>query len=273
MSSKKDDVGGEFKFNPKIIIREANESDYPEITKISIEVWRQAYNGIVDQSFLDTIDFDKWLKGRIQWLREPNRYAIIALMNNAIVGFCEFGVSEHLEYSQGEIYALYIRPQYQNQGIGVRLMKRAMRRLQDAGLTPYIIIALEKNTVAQKFYEKLGFHVIDKSSHKIGGVEYSTNVYSQGQESQLTRLLIQQDWEVYKQLRLEALKNSPESFGSSYEEESNWSNLEFQDSLNKSNILGAFVDGILVACAGFYSLNFMKTKHRGVMWGMYIKPE
>ena len=56
------------------------------------------------------------------------------------------------------------------------------------------------------------------------------------------RRLTPQDWQIWKQLRLEALKNAPESFGSSYEEELRWSDLEFQNEINKSNIFGAFID-------------------------------
>lgn len=81
------------------------------------------------------------------------------------------------------------------------------------------------------------------------------------------------DWHIWKNFRLEALKNSPESFGSSYEEELNWTNSDFQNSLTKSDIFGVFVDNSLISCAGFYSLNSAKTKHRGVIWGMYTRPE
>jgi ribosomal protein S18 acetylase RimI-like enzyme len=87
------------------------------------------------------------------------------------------------------------------------------------------------------------------------------------------RMLTQEDWQPWKLLRLEALKNSPESFGSSYEEEVNWPDLDFQNSLTKSDIFGVFVDNSLVSCAGFYSLNSAKTKHRGVILGMYTRPE
>lgn len=87
------------------------------------------------------------------------------------------------------------------------------------------------------------------------------------------RILIQGDWETWKQFRLDALKNSPENFGSSYEEELNWPDSDFQNELIKSDIFGAFIGDALVSCAGFYILNSAKTKHRGVIWGIYTKPE
>ena len=86
-------------------------------------------------------------------------------------------------------------------------------------------------------------------------------------------ILTQKDWEIWKQFRLDALKNSPENFGSSYEEELNWPDSDFQNELIKSDIFGAFIDDSLVCCAGFYILDSLKTKHRGIIWGMYTKPE
>jgi hypothetical protein len=83
------------------------------------------------------------------------------------------------------------------------------------------------------------------------------------------RMLTQEDLNIWKQFRLEALQNSPESFESSYEEELNWSDSDFQDTLDKNTIFGAFVNHTLATCAAFYSLNSLKTKHRGVIWGMY----
>ncbi len=85
--------------------------------------------------------------------------------------------------------------------------------------------------------------------------------------------LMQTDWQIWKDFRLDALKNSPESFGSSYEEESNWPDSYFQNELTKSDIFGAFIDQSLVAAAGFYVLHNDKTKHRGIVWGMYTQAQ
>ena len=64
------------------------------------------------------------------------------------------------------------------------------------------------------------------------------------------KMLTQENWQSWKLLRLEALKNSHESFGSSYEKELNWPDLDFQNSLTKSDIFGVFIDNLLVSCAG-----------------------
>jgi hypothetical protein len=47
------------------------------------------------------------------------------------------------------------------------------------------------------------------------------------------KILHQEDWLKWKNLRLEALYQHPEAFGSSYEEECNLSDNEFKKSLKK----------------------------------------
>lgn len=87
------------------------------------------------------------------------------------------------------------------------------------------------------------------------------------------RLLHQEDLRHWAALRLEALRNAPASFGSSFEEEDQWSLLEFEKRLLKNKIFGAFLNDQLVGSAGLYKLDHIKTKHKGILWGMYIKPE
>jgi ribosomal protein S18 acetylase RimI-like enzyme len=86
------------------------------------------------------------------------------------------------------------------------------------------------------------------------------------------KLLHHHDWQAWKKLRLQALLDAPTSFGSSYEEEVVLPDSFFQEELKKNDIFGAYVNNELVACVGFYVLSSLKTKHRGVMWGMYTDP-
>lgn len=87
------------------------------------------------------------------------------------------------------------------------------------------------------------------------------------------RLLKPEDWYLWKILRLGGLSQSPESFGSSFEEESAWSDEEFRQGLSKSDIFGAFVENQLVGCVAFSIINLRKACHRGVLWGMYVRPQ
>jgi RimJ/RimL family protein N-acetyltransferase len=90
------------------------------------------------------------------------------------------------------------------------------------------------------------------------------------------RPLTPSDAKAFRALRLEALANHPEAFSSSYEEESPRSLVEFQARIPSSGpnaIFGAFDGDRLVGMAGFVVYDRPKARHKGLMWGVYVKPK
>lgn len=87
------------------------------------------------------------------------------------------------------------------------------------------------------------------------------------------RRLFPDDFEIWKEIRLEGVKNHPTSFGGSFEEESLRSDEKWRSSLLASNIFGAFIQEKIVGCLGYYICDGQKMKHRANVFGMYIRPE
>jgi ribosomal protein S18 acetylase RimI-like enzyme len=87
------------------------------------------------------------------------------------------------------------------------------------------------------------------------------------------RRLTPSDAGVFRSIRLEALQNAPEAFGSTFEKESAESVQYFVDRLARNVVFGGFFDQSLVGVAGFYKQEGTKMSHKGVLWGMYVKPE
>ena len=87
------------------------------------------------------------------------------------------------------------------------------------------------------------------------------------------RLLSAGDSEIWKDFRLKALDQSPEVFGSSYQEEILYSKEDWKDKLKTSDVFARFIENELVAAAGFYSGAMQKTKHKGILFGMYTMPD
>ena len=160
-----------------ISIRETHLSEYAEITDISIRVWKQAYRGLIEDEVLDTLSAKQRLEGRIKWFSEPNKFSIVALHKNKIIGFADFGISRHLEYGKGEIYAIYVLSEYQRCGAGKLLMRHAMHQLGKKDLIPYLVIALENNMPAKIFYESIGFQATGNILSCIGQQDYKETVY------------------------------------------------------------------------------------------------
>jgi ribosomal protein S18 acetylase RimI-like enzyme len=92
------------------------------------------------------------------------------------------------------------------------------------------------------------------------------------------RLLTVHDAETWWQLRLVALSNDPASFADSAEEhlttaiESVRERLAASDSLHNF-VIGVFEDKKLTATAGFYRYVHLKERHKGHIWGVYVRPE
>ena len=85
------------------------------------------------------------------------------------------------------------------------------------------------------------------------------------------RLLKKKDWQVFKALRLEALIQHPEAFGSSFEEESALTDEALQHRFSTCDLFGAFFQDELIGCAGFFVYASEKMAHRGCLYSMYTK--
>jgi RimJ/RimL family protein N-acetyltransferase len=86
------------------------------------------------------------------------------------------------------------------------------------------------------------------------------------------RRLAQDDAVLYRGIRLEALQASPEAFGSTFEVENAQPLSWFSERLGSSTVLGAFRDTELVGIAGFAVQQGQKRAHKGILWGMYVRP-
>jgi RimJ/RimL family protein N-acetyltransferase len=86
------------------------------------------------------------------------------------------------------------------------------------------------------------------------------------------RLLTPADAPLFREIRLEALRLSPEAFGSSFEQEAPRSLAHFEEVLATAAVFGAFREPDLVGMAGFRTQGGAKQAHKGTLWGMYVRP-
>jgi RimJ/RimL family protein N-acetyltransferase len=86
------------------------------------------------------------------------------------------------------------------------------------------------------------------------------------------------DAAAFQALRLRGLRESPEAFGSTYEEEAGIPLDEIAARLARGAegedvVFGALDDGVLVGVAGLRRDRHRKARHRAHVWGMYVAPE
>ena len=93
----------------------------------------------------------------------------------------------------------------------------------------------------------------------------------------LIRILTEADLDVYWALRLRALQDNPEAFGSTYEEtlaRGKEQMLQRILATERSFSLGAFAeDGGMVGTVRFHAEDYLKERHRGYIYGVYVAPE
>ena len=92
----------------------------------------------------------------------------------------------------------------------------------------------------------------------------------------LLRTLKPEDAAAFLALRLRGLKECPEAFASSYEEEVSTPLAEMSSRLQPKAdraIIGAFHDSALAGVVGLQREGMLKLAHKAFVWGMYVAPE
>lgn len=91
----------------------------------------------------------------------------------------------------------------------------------------------------------------------------------------IVKRLNEKDWLLLKRIRLAALINDPDVFGSSYEEEASKTEAHWRDQLTEMNsaIFGVF-DG--ESCVGMTGVSIYRDDPSGktaILWGSWLEPE
>ena len=113
--------------------------------------WLEAYKGIVDQNYLDSLTLEKCEEIAFKW---PDNL-IVAKEGDRVVGFVGYGKYHDEELIEtGEIFAIYILEEYYGTGVGKALMQAGLDELDYPAVALWV---LKGNKRAIRFYEKCGF--------------------------------------------------------------------------------------------------------------------
>jgi RimJ/RimL family protein N-acetyltransferase len=85
------------------------------------------------------------------------------------------------------------------------------------------------------------------------------------------RRLGSDDAAAFQALRLEGLATDPCAFAASPEEEAGHSLIEVAARLERQPVFGAVAEGVLLAVAGFAVPEGAKKRHKGLLWGVYVR--
>ena len=86
------------------------------------------------------------------------------------------------------------------------------------------------------------------------------------------RRLETDDAAIYREMRLEGLRNHPESFGVAWEDEIEKPLAWWAERLDSNTVFGGWIEASrLLGVAGFYVPAAAKQRHKGILWGMYVR--
>ncbi|HET9903629.1 MAG TPA: GNAT family N-acetyltransferase [Xanthobacteraceae bacterium] len=151
-----------------IEVRRAKPTDAGELAATHDEAWRTAYRGIIPGNELEKLISRRgpgWWENAI---RKGSRISLL-MFGERLAGYANYGRNRarSLNYD-GEIYELYLRPEFQGLGFGRRLFTAARRDLAQSGLRSLVVWALSDNDPAVEFYRALGGRAIARSSERFG---------------------------------------------------------------------------------------------------------
>jgi ribosomal protein S18 acetylase RimI-like enzyme len=136
-------------------IRRAHLGDATAIARVHTQVWKENYNGIINQSYLDALLFKDEDRRDVLSHQDARKATWVACnQQREIVGFCDFGRARSHDHILGEVYALYLLKEYQRIGIGSTLWRQAKNHFSHLNLIPYCVWVLRENRLARQFYEK-----------------------------------------------------------------------------------------------------------------------
>jgi ribosomal protein S18 acetylase RimI-like enzyme len=149
--------------------RRARPEDAADVAAIHDAAWRGAYRGLIPGA-----DLEKMIsrRGPRWWQSALGRGSrvLVLTFGDDVAGYANFGRNRARSLPfEGEIYELYLKPEYQGLGFGRRLFKDARKELASAGFEGLAIWALADNDPAVGFYRALGGQAVARSSETFGG--------------------------------------------------------------------------------------------------------
>ena len=137
-------------------IRPARVGDARAIAAVHDAAWREAYSGIIPGKSLESMINRRGPAWWLSAIRGGSRILVLEF-DGKLVGYVSLGRNRvaAIPYA-GEIFELYLAPEFQGLGFGARLFAAARDDLAAKGYLSTIVWALADNERALRFYEGMG---------------------------------------------------------------------------------------------------------------------
>ena len=138
-----------------MVIRPSQKDDVNSMSRVYVQTWQETYLGVVPYGYLYAMSAPELEQGFFSDQQSKRVISYVAEIDGRVVGFISGGYERQGDsVYDGEIYALYVRKNYQRQGVGTKLVSALEAQLNHFGIYSMLVWVLEENPY-RRFYEKL----------------------------------------------------------------------------------------------------------------------
>ena len=163
-----------------IRIRCAAKRDAAAIGRVHVETWQATYAGLLPDSMLAGMSDVRQSAWWSRLLADPREARGIFVADDEEMGVVGFGSCGPVrdppeglngtEVRVGEVYTLYVEPDFQNRGLGRHLLDALFRQLHADGCDTAVLWMLAENPT-RFFYEGLGGARVGERVDTMAGVD------------------------------------------------------------------------------------------------------
>lgn len=150
-----------------IVIKKNTDENFTDIRAIAAEVWPIAYSAILSQKQLDYMMEMMYSVASLQvQAKEKGHRFILAKEGETVLGFASYEFNYNKK-PKTKIHKIYVLSNQQGKGIGKTLIDFIVNEAK-ARHQKGLILNVNKNNIAIRFYERIGFEIIFEEVIDIG---------------------------------------------------------------------------------------------------------
>jgi ribosomal protein S18 acetylase RimI-like enzyme len=151
-----------------IDVRPARPADAADLAEVYAAAWREAYAGIIPALTLERMIVRR---NALWWRDVVGRRSIMVLdVGGTVAGYSSFApMHGRTQPGAAEVQELYLRPEYQGIGLGIRLFTSVLKRIRARGYPRVLVRALADNDRANGFYQRHGGKLVARTEESLGG--------------------------------------------------------------------------------------------------------
>lgn len=146
-------------------IRDATAEDISGIQRVAERGWTATYGDFLTETAIETILDDWYAPDQLEASITAENAVYLVAGTDEIVGYASAAPTEN---GEAQLYAIYVDPDWWNDGVGTELLDSIVERLTVDDIERLRVEVLAENRVGVSFYESRGFERTAERDRTVG---------------------------------------------------------------------------------------------------------